>query len=75
MSVTYFMFPQKMYAPEIGAYNTYSIAVYGFLHEPPIRIVRDVSPDGELVFCMTQAFNRHKLSPLHLLNAIQDMLG
>ena len=39
-----------------------------------MRIVRDVTTDAELAFRMVWAFNRYGLSPLHLKDAILDML-
>ena len=36
--------------------------------------VRDAALDGELVLRMVQTFNRCRLSPLHLKDAVLDML-
>ena len=74
VSISYFMFRRKKYAPEIGAYHSYDIVAYGYLFQAPVRIVRDVSADAELAFRMVWAFNRYGLSPLHLKDAILDML-
>jgi len=62
--ISYFMFRRKKYAPEIGTY----------LHQGPVQILQDVSTDAELVFRMVMAFNRYSLSPLHLKDAVLDML-
>lgn len=72
--ISYFMFRRKKYAPEIGTYYSYDIVVYGLLHQGPVQILQDVSTDAELVFRMVMAFNRYSLSPLHLKDAVLDML-
>lgn len=72
--ISYFMFRRKKYTPEIGAYYSYDIAVYGPLYREPAQIIRDVSTNAELVFRMVWAFNQYNLSPLHLKDAILDML-
>ena len=74
MSISYFMFLRKKYAPEIGTYHSYDIVAYGPLILGPVQIIRDVSTDAELVFRMVLAFNGYGLSPLHLKDAILDML-
>ena len=73
-SYIYYAFYRKKYAPEIGAYHSYDIVVYDDFFRRPVQIVRDVSPDLDLVFCMIEKFNRFHLSPLHLKDAIVDML-
>ena len=72
--ISYFMFRRKKYAPEIGTYYSYDIVVYGLLHQGPVQILQDVSTDAEQVFRMVMAFNRYSLSPLHLKDAVLDML-
>ena len=72
--ISYFMFRRKKYAPEIGTYYSYDIVVYGLLHQGPVQILQDVSTDAERVFRMVMAFNRYSLSPLHLKDAVLDML-
>ena len=71
---TYFMFRRKQNTAELGTYMSYDIVVYRELYQKPVQIVRDVSPDGDLVFRMVQIFNRCRLSPLHLMDIIPDML-
>ncbi len=73
-SYIYYAFYRKKYAPEIGTYHSYDIVVYDDFFRSPVQIVRDVSPDLDLVFCMIEKFNRFHLSPLHLKDAILDML-
>lgn len=72
--ITYFMFWRKASAPELGTYHTYDIAAYGDLWRDPLAVVRDAALDGELVLRMVQTFNRCRLSPLHLKDAVLDML-
>lgn len=74
MLVTYFMFRRKANAPELGEYYTFDIAVYGDLWRKPLAVIRDVAQDGDLAFRMIQTFNRCHLSPIHLKDAILDML-
>ena len=74
MFITYFMFRRNANAPELGAYRTYDIAVYGDLWREPLAVLRDVALDGDLVFRMIQAFNRCHLNPIHLKAAVLDML-
>ena len=74
VSVSYFMFRRKKYAPEIGVYYSYDIVAYGYLLQGPLLIIRDVTTNAEQAFRMVWAFNRYGLSPLHLKDAILDML-
>ena len=72
---TYFMFQRRYSTPEAGTYYSYDIAVYGPLYRRPVRVVRDVSTDGDLVFRMITTFNENHLLPEHLMDAIQDFLN
>ena len=74
VSVSYFMFRRKKYAPEIGTYYSYDIVVYGLLQQGPVQILQDISTNAELVFRMVMAFNRYSLSLLHLKDVVLDML-
>ena len=71
---TYFMIHRKTNDPELGEYHTFGIAVYRQLWREPVTVLRDVALDGDLVFRMVQTFNKHHLSPLHLKDAVLDML-
>ena len=75
MYYTYFAFKRKYSTPETGAYSSFDIAVYGPLYRRPLQVVRDVSTNGKLVYRMIMAFNESALSPIHLLDAIQDFLS
>lgn len=72
MYYTYFMFRRKYSAPEIGTYYSCDIVVYGPLYRGPVRIVRDVSTNSELVRRMVTAFNEKHLPPDQLTDAIID---
>ena len=72
---TYFMFKRRYSTPETGTYYSYDIVVYGPLYRRPVKIVRDVSTNGELVCRMITAFNESALSPDHLMDAIQAFLS
>jgi len=74
MLITYFMIPEKRNAPDLGTYRTYNIAAYGKMYRPPVAVVRDVSTDAELVVRMVCAFTRNELDPIHLKDAVLDML-
>ena len=74
MLITYFMFRRKASVPELGEYHTFDIAVYGDLWREPLAVIRDVALDGELALRMIQTFNGCNLSPIHLKDAILDML-
>lgn len=71
---TYFVFQRKKYAPELGEYRSYDIVVYSRLCDGPISILRDVTTDGDLAFRMAERFNRYGLFPIHLKDAVLDML-
>ncbi|BDF66610.1 hypothetical protein CE91St43_05820 [Oscillospiraceae bacterium] len=74
MCITYILFQRKKYAPEIGAYHSCDLVAYRELYRPPVAVLRDVTPDGNLALRMVQAFNKHQLSPIHLKDAVLDML-
>lgn len=74
MCFTYFIKSQKKYAPEIGNYHSFDLVAYHELYRPPVAVLRDVTPDGNLALRMAQAFNKHQLSPIHLKDAVLDML-
>lgn len=74
MKVSYFMFQSEKNAPEGGTYHSYDIVVYDRLINEPVQILRDVSTDADLVFRMVRAFNKYSLDPIHLKDAVLDML-
>ena len=71
----YIMMPKIRYAPGIGTHVSYDIAVYDCFERDVVKIFGDVTPDRELALRMVGMFNRHQLSPIHLDEAIHDMLN
>jgi len=74
MQVIYFIIRETRNAPEIGTYRTYNIAAYGRMNRPPVQVIRDVSTNAELVVRMVCAFTKYSLDPIHLKDAVLDML-
>lgn len=71
----YIVMPKIRYAPGIGTYVSYDIAAYDGLRRDIVSIVWDVTSDRNLALRMVGKFNRHQLSPIHLQDAILDMLS
>ena len=74
MTITYYLFRRKHFVPEIGTYYSFDIVAYRLLYCPPVVVLRDVAVDGNLVLRMIQVFNKLQLSPIHLKDAVLDML-
>lgn len=72
--VQYIMIPKIKYAREIGTYASYGIAAYNSFSRDIVASVPDVSSDRDTVLHIVEMFNRHQLSPIHLEEAIRDML-
>ena len=70
----YIMMPKIRYAAGIGTYVSYDIAAYDCFKRDIVSIVWDVTSDRELALRMCEMFNRYQLSPIHLEEAIIDML-
>ena len=70
----YIMMPKIRYATEIGTYVSYDIAEYDCFKRDIMTIVWDVTSDRDLALRMCEKFNRHHLSPVHLEDAILDMI-
>ena len=70
----YIMMPKIRYAPGIGTYVSYDIATYDCFKRDIVSIVWDVTSDRDLALRMVGQFNRYQLSPIHLKDAIADML-
>lgn len=71
---TYFMLSRKCTDQELGPYHTYDIVAYSSLCQDPVAVIQDVSTNSGLVFQMIQRFNDYKLLPIHLKDAVLDML-
>ncbi len=74
MLVSYFLVPEEICSPELGAYKTYGIAAYCYMSSLPTHLIRDISTDGDKIFCVARNLNKHQLSPLHLQDYILDIL-
>ena len=70
----YIMMPKIRYATGIGTYVSYDIAAYDCFKSDIVLIVWDVTLDLGLALRMCEMFNRYQLSPIHLEEAIIDML-
>ena len=70
----YIMMPKIRYAIGIGTYASFDIAAYDCFKRDIVSIVWDVTSDRDLALHMCQKFNRYQLSPIHLEEAIIDML-
>ena len=71
----YIMMPKIRYAPGIGTYVSYDIAEYDCFKRDIMTIVWDVTSDRDLALRMVGQFNRYQISPIHLKDAIADMLS
>ena len=70
----YIMMPKIRYTAGIGTYVSYDIAEYDCFKRDIMTIVWDVTSDRDLALRMCEMFNRYQLSPIHLEEAIIDML-
>ena len=70
----YIMMPKIRYATGIGTYVSYDIAEYDCLNRDIMTIIWDVTSDRDLALRMGEMFKRYQLSPIHLEEAIIDML-
>lgn len=70
----FIMMPKIRYAQDIGTYVSYDIAAYDCFKRDIITIVWDVTSDRDFALRMCEMFNRYQLSPIHLEEAIIDML-
>ena len=70
----FIMIPTIRYATGIGTYVSYDIAEYDCFKRDIMTIVWDVTSDRDLALRMCEMFNRYQLSPIHLEEAVIDML-
>ena len=70
----YIMMPKIRYATGIGTYVSYDLVAYDCFKRDIVSIVWDVTSDRDLALRMVGQFNRYQLSPIHLKDAIADML-
>lgn len=71
----FIMMPKIRYATDIGTYVSYDIAAYDFFERDIVAIVWDATSDRNLALHMCEKFNRYQLSPVHLEEAVIDMLN
>lgn len=71
----FIMIPTIRYSTGIGTYVSYDIAAYDSFERDIVAIVWDATVNRNLALRMCQKFNRYQLSPLHLEEAIIDMLN
>lgn len=71
----FIMIPTIRYATGIGTYVSYDIAEYDCFKRDIMTIVWDVTSNRDLALRMCEMFNRYQLSPIHLEEAIIDMLA
>lgn len=62
---------EDAYNADSGKFRTYGIQLIRLNHE---KTLHDVSTDRNIVDWMTELFNHHQLSPLHLIDAVVDLL-
>ena len=55
-------------------YDNFIIAEYDCFKRDIMTIVWDVTSDRDLALRMCERFNRYRLSPIHLEDAILDMI-
>jgi len=67
----YTIVPETGFNPDLGEYNTYGIKVTGVDCE---QILHDVSVCNEAVSEIVRLFNKHRLCPVHLTDAVEDIL-
>lgn len=56
-----------------GDYITYGITVYDGPHK--VALVSDVSTRFSFVFSLCIKFTAHQLSPMHLMDVLEDILS
>ena len=67
---------ELLYAPGLGHYFTYGLLATRKVNSvwEPVEFIHDVTTDYLLVKKMEELFNRYQLYPIHLRDAIEDML-
>ena len=67
---------ELLYAPGLGHYFTYGLLAARKINAAwePVEFIHDVTTDYLLVKKMEELFNRYQLYPIHLRDAIEDML-
>lgn len=76
ISWRYLVIPETMDDPVLGRYDTYGIqakrkVIQGW---EQIELIHDVTIDRKFVSLLVSLFNRCQLSPIHLREALEDLL-
>jgi len=67
----YIVVRENLYHPDFGEYCTYGVQMKNGEH---VDIIHDISTCRQIVIHMAELFNRYQLSPVHLYDAVTDML-
>ena len=70
----YLPFREELYSDDIGAYVSYGIRVLDSRGQV-IASVSDVSVDKDLVDKLCYLWTRYELSPIHLEDAIEEVIS
>ena len=70
----YIMMPKFRYAQGVGTYVSYDIAAFDCFERDIVALVPDVTADRDAALHIVGQLNKHQLSPIHLNDAILDML-
>lgn len=74
-SYQYIMISSLKYESGIGTYASYDIAAFDIFHRCIDDIVFDVTSDRDMALRIVEKINRYQLSPVHLEEAITDMMS
>lgn len=68
---------ERKYHEDIGEYRSYGIQVILVTCDgyELVRTVSDVTVDQEIILALTDKFNRLQLSPVHLMEALDNELA
>lgn len=70
----YIMMPKFRYAQGVGTYVSYDIAAFDCFARDIVALVPDVTADRNTALHIVGQLNKYQLSPIHLNDAILDML-
>jgi len=68
----YLPIENEVYSPYIGQYHTFGLLV--LQEDEELMILPDVSTDFDFTLRLASLFTRKQLNPLHLLDALEDIL-
>lgn len=72
----YLPIQNKLYSPEIGAYQSFGLRVLRVQEgkDEEIMIIPDISTDFSFTLRLASLFTEKQLDPIHLLDVIVDMI-